>query len=436
MHCRLLWALPIFVSPTVLLVGCGESGPAPSSKGTPTLWKPAHTGGAQDGGCEGLNLVGLKYSPGGSVLHHPCEPFDAVTNNPYAIRCIDAMPDFKTHYTGDEFCILPPPPDKGLQIGVHPQGTSDWAELSAGDYSGYADSEATRSFEVAPGSEIVQTYDNLISNTEAHDYFRIDSRMRPGSHHLVSWFNTMPGKVEGWEPVTKDEFGGLATSRQLYNVQSTHSDRPAAVEVAPEDEGLGSTFPADSVISLQLHHINTTLEPLLREVWINLWWMPEDSKAMAPVTPGIALASIDYPPNQLIDNVGTYTRPTDTRIVSVFGHRHAWTTRFSAELIRASGETEEMYDSFDWLEMPTYQLDSLTQNPPPDVERERDGAISGVTILHPGDQIRFHCYVDTTQVQAGKLHVPVPSSNLAFANESITAEMCVLYLEVAPPAPM
>ena len=72
--------------------------------------------------CEGFVLEGLKYSPGGETLPNQCEPFDAFTNNPWAVRCIEAIPDFKSGYAGDEYCILPPPPDKGIQVGVHPQG--------------------------------------------------------------------------------------------------------------------------------------------------------------------------------------------------------------------------------------------------------------------------------------------------------------------------
>src|SRR6516164_7709730 len=59
--------------------------------------------------CEGFTLAGLKYSPGGDTLPNKCAPFDATTNNPYAVRCIDAMPTYKTGYPGDEYCILPPP---------------------------------------------------------------------------------------------------------------------------------------------------------------------------------------------------------------------------------------------------------------------------------------------------------------------------------------
>jgi hypothetical protein len=82
-----------------------------------------------------------------------------------------------------------------------------------------------------------------------------------------------------------------------------------------------------------------------------------------------------------------------------------------------------------WLEMPTYQLDSVTTNPAPNVDGTADGAVSGVTVLHSGDQVSYTCHVDTTAAGAAKLGVPIPSGNLTFGNEAFGAEMCVLYLE-------
>ena len=90
--------------------------------------------------CQGFPLEGLKYSPGGDVLPNKCKPYNATTNNPYAVRCIDAMAlEFKTRFPGDQYCILPPPPDKGIQVGLHPQGNGDrlLGRIWAGDYSGY-----------------------------------------------------------------------------------------------------------------------------------------------------------------------------------------------------------------------------------------------------------------------------------------------------------
>src|SRR5580692_2814365 len=159
----------------LLIAGCGQgSGPQSASSGPAT----ASAASVADESCLGFTLIGLKNSPGGSTLPHTCKPFDAVTNNPYAIRCVDAMPDYKTPWASDEFCILPPPPDKGLQLGVHPQGDSYWDKMYAGNYSDYSNKTLTEPFVVQPGTEVVQNYDVTVPNPEAQSYFRVDSRMR------------------------------------------------------------------------------------------------------------------------------------------------------------------------------------------------------------------------------------------------------------------
>jgi hypothetical protein len=411
----------------LLIAGCGQgSGPQSASSGPAT----ASAASVADESCLGFTLIGLKNSPGGSTLPHTCKPFDAVTNNPYAIRCVDAMPDYKTPWASDEFCILPPPPDKGLQLGVHPQGASYWDKMYAGDYSDYSNATLTEPFVVKPGTEVVQNYDVTVPNPDAESYFRVDSRMRDGSHHIASWFNSPP-VAEGWEPVSPNT--GVGTGTTFFNAQSTHSDRPGSIDLAPEDNGLGMSFPASASVAVQLHHINASATPILREVWINLWYTP-GGEAITPVTANPVGAPIDYPPNTVMDNVSSATATGDTRIVTVFGHRHAWTTRFSAQIVRANGDTEEMYDSFNWLEMPTYNLDSVTTNPAPDVAAETDGASSGLTVLHAGDKLQFECHVDTTAAHARTLGVPMPTSDLHFANEAFGAEMCILYLETTGPS--
>ena len=90
--------------------------------------------------CRGFSFDNLVYSPGGSVLPNTCMPFHPTTNNPYAVRCVDVWPWYKTQYPGDEFCILPPPPDKGIGYGVHPQGKKWFDQVSTGDMSGYDNS--------------------------------------------------------------------------------------------------------------------------------------------------------------------------------------------------------------------------------------------------------------------------------------------------------
>jgi hypothetical protein len=307
-----------------------------------------------------------------------------------------------------------------------------WDKMWARDFSGYSDPGLTGPYELAADSEVVQNFNANVGNAQAHNYFRIDSRMRQGSHHLASWFNSSPA-ADGWQPLSDMTLGGVGTSTTFYDVQREFSDRPSAIDIATEDQGLGLPFVANASIGLQLHHINAGSRPILRELWINVWWLP-DGESITPVQFSPIGAPINYPPNQVIDNTASATATGDTRVISIFGHRHAWTTRFSAQVIRATGETQDAYESFNWLEMPTYDLESASTNPAPDPAIGVDGAMSGDLILHAGDRISFTCHVDTTAAAAAKLGVAVPSSNLREANEAFGAEMCILNLETAGPS--
>ena len=71
---------------------------------------------------------------------------------------------------------LPPPPDKGVQYGVHPQGKRWFEQVSKGDMSGY-DGLADE-WTMAPGDEEQFNYQTSADNAEERDYYRNYARMR------------------------------------------------------------------------------------------------------------------------------------------------------------------------------------------------------------------------------------------------------------------
>ena len=46
--------------------------------------------------------------------------------------------------------------------------------------------------------------------------------------------------------------------------------------------------------------------------------------------------------------------------------------------------------------------------------------------MQAGHALHFNCHAETTQERAAEIGVEVPATNLVFANEAFTAEMCVL----------
>jgi len=288
--------------------------------------------------CRGFPMEGIQYSPGGAALPNKCKPFDRFTNNPYAVRCIDVL-SYKTQYPGDEYCILPPPPDKGVQIGIHSRGTTEfWKRTWVGDYTDYSNRALMKDFEVKPGDEIEQTYVTNIHNGDSQNWYRIDWRMRTGSHHMASYKTSTP-ETEGFRPPDGLPVPAGADGGFLWNAQRSDSDRPiSTLEIPDEDVGLGSHVDAEQTVLFDVHHINTGSAPILREAWMNIWW------AEGPVTHVVRdqpmVAPVDVPPNTTTVLENSYTADRKTRVLSLFGHRHAWTRRFNAWVHRVDGTDE------------------------------------------------------------------------------------------------
>lgn len=221
--------------------------------------------------CQGFAFRRLKYSPGGNLLPNKCSAFDATTNNPYAVRCIDAIPNFHTQFPGDQYCILPPPPERGVQVGFHPQGDTEtyWKQIWAGDLSGY--DAASPEWTLAPGAELTQNYRSRDANSNSsRRYYRTYFRMRTGSHHNVI---TLHDSVEpaGWVPIQGTVTSGLidASAGELIGVlggqQRPDDNTPLTLDAPPEDSGLYLDYPANASLFFNLHFFNSAERPLLRE---------------------------------------------------------------------------------------------------------------------------------------------------------------------------
>lgn len=408
-----------WLAAAVLLCGCGSEKSAPIAAGD---------GIAISAECRGFPMEDLRYSPGGTALPNKCKPFDATTNNPFAVRCIDVIADYKTRYSGDQYCILPPPPDKGAQVGIHPQGADYWQSMWSHDFAAYSDDSRTATFELQPGGEVEQTYRSNLGNAEAQSYFRIDSRMRTGSHHMATYRTSQPGD-EGWGAISGPaQFIPDGAGPTFWNSQRPNTDRPqSSLEIPSEDTGLGMPVDARQGLLLDVHHFNTSDAPILREAWINVWWV--DGAVQQAVTEQPIVAPVSVPPGSLTDLDGVFAPTEDTRVLSLFGHRHAWTTRLNAWVHHADASDEPVYDSFDWLDVPTYSYDTVSTNPIANPDTRTDGASSGILIIHAGDELHFTCHVDTTPAHAAELGVSVPDHVLTFGNKAFDAEMCILYAQ-------
>jgi hypothetical protein len=284
-----------------------------------------------------------------------------------------------TKWPGDEFCILPPPADKGFQMHIGP--------------SNYDNPEAL--YLLQPGQENVHTY--MVNSANDHDiqFYVRQYRMRPGAHHTI----------------VRDR----STGRRLSG-SDVNQDHPVGGITAPENAGIGIPLAAHAPLTVDHHAINSTDHALLQEVWVNFWYV--DPAKVTDTTnllydPGSVTTTV-APHADVI--VGPYECDIKApgRLISMFGHVHANDVRFSAWRTR-QGKRELIYESLHWEEPLWLEFTSLAKNPVVDEANKIDGGWTGILDLQAGDTLAWECHEVNQQ-----------STTLTFTNQTYKGMMCII----------
>jgi hypothetical protein len=317
-------------------------------------------------------------------------------DNPNAMPC----PPLNSGYEGDERCILPPDPAKGLQLHVGPTDYTDQAQLAE--------------FELLPGKEVTQCYYMRAPNTETLNFFEQHYRMRKGSHHLILHMGTgeaAANHAEGWAACESAGFTPIGGTQQGI------AEFPVDGVLAPEDANLFRPLLPGSMLKFELHFINSTTKPALREAWVN--FIKKDLGPDAQILGGVFMVggtSMRIEPfskQTLKYRSSLATEPK--RVVSLYGHRHAHTVRFSIWANRG-GVVEQIYEDYDWKEPTELSYNSVLVNKPPDPVGRKAGGASGILNFEVGDSLEWECEIDNDSE-----HV------LTFRNEVYTGEMCNVF---------
>jgi hypothetical protein len=324
-----------------------------------------------------------------------CGSDDGSTEQPKDVSAGTTACGLSSGFPGDELCILPPAAGEGIQLHAGP--------------ANYTDDDVLEPWIIYGGEEDVRCY--LVRVPESGFYYlKQQNRMRSGSHHMLIGLVADEGQPEG--PANCDSLGSLGS---IPGSQIPKRDFPD--QLAPEDAGLARYLPEGAMASFQMHYVNTTDEPMLREAWVNLYRL-EDSEVRQRLQSVFLVADItlDIPANtrQTVTQEFAPTLTEPTRIFQLNAHMHAHTESFSVWRLRGD-ERELVYKSFDWAEPDILTYNTVVDNSPPDDAAKRDGGVSGVLYLEPGDRLQWSCDVNNT------LNQP-----MGFANEAYTAEMCLL----------
>jgi hypothetical protein len=337
-------------------------------------------------------------SAGGSGSTGACDINDVASAKDL---CPNFDPDpckLNSGYKGDEYCIAPPPEGKGIQIHFGPKD--------------YKDPEEVAKYVLKPGQEVngYGIADIPVEGDKYYNYTQI--RMRPGSHHLI---NTMVQGADLKEGFLDAKGGCPGTQLGSFpGSQNLVRNMPPGGVQAPENVGIGAKLVGgDTKLCINHHGYNfTDDEEVLREVWINVWFVDEaDVTQKANSIFVIAGPWQGIAPHTQTVLTADATVPNDGRIVNMFGHRHAATDRFTVKK-----NDDLVYDSWHWDESVAFDYDSITNNPPLAPDAKKDGAPSGILDVKTGDKISIECDVNNTT-----------DNTLTFKNELYTGEMCILF---------
>ena len=169
---------------------------------------------------------------------------------------------------------------------------------------------------------------------------------------------------------------------------------------------------ANTPINVNLHYMNFTDHPILKEVWVNFWY--RDPKDVKQATNEVySFAPMNVAPGQHVILSGTCPIDTAGRVLTLYGHRHATTfasastattpARATSCTTTTAGKSRSCSSTTRWSRTPR-----LTW------PRSCPVASSGPLDLAVGDNLYFEDIVNNTQ------------NTFVGQNEAKAEEMCIM----------
>ena len=331
---------------------------------------------------------------------------------PYEGKC-----GISSGYSGDGLCLGSPPADEGFQLHYGP--------------TRYDDPSLVEPFLLGPGEEITDClYMTTPNDTEVfwRDYHL---RARTGTHHIIVYTGSGADVADG----TLGECNQGTDMRFFVGAQSGLAPDGVSLDVplpgsrdVPENEGYAQRLPPRTRVAFNVHYVNTTNEPILREAWVNFHYRPADEVkvVMDPIffIGGLGM-EIQPGSHQVVAAQGCAvpdSGPEELRVMGVSGHMHAHGLRFSAWKVDAAGARTLVYDTYDWEEPLNAQFDSAHEYAPPDPLARTDGALSGLLTIRRGESLDWECEFLNDDLD----------TSLVFSDKAYTGEMCNLFGWYAP----
>jgi hypothetical protein len=195
-----------------------------------------------------------------------------------------------------------------------------------------------------------------LSNANAIYVSRIQTSMRPLSHHFVLYAidpTMAPGFPCTPQPNVVRDIRNPDGSMNLINMipMACHVFIAGAMSQTSDYQfpaGTALKLPASMSIDVNVHYVNRTANEIPGEAFANLYTVPASSVVNVAQTLNLGNTSISLPPGKSTTLSKTFTMSQTTSIIMLTSHMHQLGTRFQIQIVGGSRDGEQVYDNTDW----------------------------------------------------------------------------------------
>ena len=213
------------------------------------------------------------------------------------------------------------------------------------------------SFAVTPSTEReLFVYRNVANATDLY-VTRIESRMCPGSHHLLLYTfddskTTFPCNARPVPDVPRD-IRNNDGSYNIINMLPMACHIYFAGAMTPDFDyrfppGVALRLSANARLDFNVHYVNRSPAALAGQAFANLHTVERSQVQTIAKTLNYANETIVLPPNQRTTISRAFTVSVRTTVLGLTSHMHARGEKFEIRLRRANGAEQTVYTNTDW----------------------------------------------------------------------------------------
>lgn len=213
------------------------------------------------------------------------------------------------------------------------------------------------SFAVAPTMERELFIYRALRNSSDLYVTRIETRMRPGSHHLLLYTfdeskTAPPCNLRPPLDLVRDLRNRDGTLNFVNMLpMACHVFFAGAMNTESDfrfPPGVALRLPANSALDFNLHYVNRSPIDLPGQAFANLYTVPASQVQRVARTLNLANTSFSLPPRQRTTIRTVFPMSARTTVLSLTSHMHALGERYEIRVRRANGTETSVYMNTDW----------------------------------------------------------------------------------------